>query len=262
MYKSKIKSALYFIVNFYKLLFPKTVTKTVVVLGMHRSGTSMTAGVLNILGVGVGREYLIDFLPLKLIKLRQGESDANKKGHYENLVIQGLNKAIFQDTGCDRDCWDDPPSDASLQDAAHRYHKHIKRTIRFEEGGLWGWKDPRSVFTIKYFLPYLTNPVFIVCHRDPFDVARSLNTRNNMTLQKGRELARAYEDKITEFTENLPDEQLLELDFEEFKNNPTKVVTEIVDFLGIPVHTKQRMEAIQFVDPNISTWQAHKQTKT
>ncbi|ABN70622.1 hypothetical protein Smar_1536 [Staphylothermus marinus F1] len=50
--------------------------RTVVVLGMHRSDTSMIAGILNILGVYMGERLL-------------GASWSNPLGHFEDLVSLG-----------------------------------------------------------------------------------------------------------------------------------------------------------------------------
>jgi len=41
---------------------------------------------------------------------------------------------------------------------------------------LWGWKDPQSTLTLDLFLPYITNPYFVVVSRNFESVARS-NTK-------------------------------------------------------------------------------------
>ena len=53
--------------------------KTVVVLGMHRSGTSMTSAILEKLGINMGDETL-------------GPLETNPIGHFEDRMFLELNK--------------------------------------------------------------------------------------------------------------------------------------------------------------------------
>ena len=52
------------------------------VLGMHRSGTSTLAGVLNILGIELGSSLL-------------PPTTENTKGYFENQYIMSLNETLF-----------------------------------------------------------------------------------------------------------------------------------------------------------------------
>ena len=60
----------------------------VCVLGMHRSGTSLVARVLNVLGVDLGPEEHL-----------MRPSSANPTGHWENKPITGINDEILSDSG-------------------------------------------------------------------------------------------------------------------------------------------------------------------
>ena len=57
--------------------------KTVVVLGMHRSGTSMIASILNKLGVSMGKVML-------------GKTPSNPLGHFEDKDFYNLNRKILK----------------------------------------------------------------------------------------------------------------------------------------------------------------------
>lgn len=65
-----------------------------IVLGMHRSGTSAMAGVLGRLGAA---------LPKRLIP----PSDANPKGYFGSLKVYGLNDTVLVSAGYS---WADPLS--------------------------------------------------------------------------------------------------------------------------------------------------------
>lgn len=160
--------------------------KTFVILGMHRSATSLVAkGLASQLSMGS------DLL---------GASPSNPHGHFENRRFIALNDAILQSAG---GTWDQPPSDAHInsQEVRSKYSGVIEALVR-EEGGtkeLWGWKDPRTTLTIKLYLPYLENPHFVACVRDPHEVAHSLEKRNGMPLRDGLQLAKVYNDRLLAF---------------------------------------------------------------
>ncbi|MCK9533029.1 MAG: hypothetical protein M0R77_21365, partial [Gammaproteobacteria bacterium] len=63
----------------------------ILILGMHRSGTSALSGTLNILDVYLGSD---------LIK----PMDQNPKGFYENTLLNGLNENLLKKIGSS---WDD-----------------------------------------------------------------------------------------------------------------------------------------------------------
>lgn len=73
---------------------PKDTPRTVVVLGLARSGTSVVTGMLQILGVEMGPSI---------------EDEANHRGSREDIDFARLHKEIFDPTGSERQYWN-PPS--------------------------------------------------------------------------------------------------------------------------------------------------------
>lgn len=59
---------------------------TVIILGMHRSGTSIIAGVLHTLGVYMGNKFI-------------GAHWSNLLGHFENIEFVRLNDKILKNAG-------------------------------------------------------------------------------------------------------------------------------------------------------------------
>lgn len=163
--------------------------KTVVILGMHRSATSLIARTLNE-EVHMGR------------KLLKGLKD-NPKGHYENVRILGLNDKILRDAG---GSYFNPPSVENILKVAHRFEDEMREVVNdeiaaAEEKGMesWGFKDPRTCLTIEAWLPFLPGPQFVVCYRDPTDIAMSLFKRDGMPIKKGIELTGIYNQRIQDF---------------------------------------------------------------
>ena len=143
--------------------------KAFVILGMHRSATSLVAGGLNKFGVNMGSNF---------IKSDRG----NPMGYWENKKFRILNGEILHRAG---GSWDNPPPRDKILALKNEFAPRIKDLIKESELPLWGWKDPRTILTIELYLPYLKNPHFICCFRDPMEVAKSLQRRNKFPLEKG-----------------------------------------------------------------------------
>ncbi len=158
-------------------------TKTFIVLGMHRSATSLVAGGLKRMGVNMGNKLL-------------GADESNLFGHFEDKKFMELNKKILRKAG---GSWDNPPAEANIIKAGKELLKEIKELTN--KIGLWGWKDPRTTLTIKCYLPYLENPHFICCFREPSEVAKSLRIREGWSINKGIELTREYNKRLLQFLE-------------------------------------------------------------
>lgn len=158
--------------------------KTFVVLGMHRSATSLVAQGLHRCDIFMGEKLL-------------GPHESNPYGHWEDVSFIGVNDKILQTAG---GAWDNPPQETAIIEAGKELAEPIRRLIeRKEKEPFWGWKDPRTTLTIKCFLPYLTNPHFICCFRDPVDVAKSLAKRDGTPVGEGYALAIEYNRRLLEF---------------------------------------------------------------
>ncbi len=165
--------------------------RTIIILGMHRSATSMVARSLHTAKeVHMGDDLLLNL-------------HDNPEGHYEDKKFLFLNREILQAAG---GWWDNPPSRQNILKAGLRFEGRIKKTIQEAVSSArtrgctsWGFKDPRTALTIDLYVPYLPNPQFIVCYRSPVDVAKSLQKRNGFPIQKGLELTTLYNNRINKF---------------------------------------------------------------
>jgi len=163
-------------------------SKVFIVLGMHRSATSLTAGGLAAMGIRMGTYIL--------------PPDAgNDKGHFENEEFMYLNELMLKMAG---GSWDNPPSEEKILEIGPMFKYEITHLIERSKSDLWGWKDPRTILTIKNYLPYLENPHFIVNFRNPMDVAESLRVRDKMPIEDGLKLAKIYNDRLMSFLSENP----------------------------------------------------------
>jgi hypothetical protein len=153
--------------------------RIVCVLGMHRSGTSLLARVLNLLGVYLGPD---DHL--------MAPAADNPKGFWEHRQVLELNEAILKRFG---GAADDPPnfpagwaSAAELEDLRNRARTLIHHD--FGAAGVWGWKDSRTCLTLPFWQHLLPDMHYVLCFREPWEVVQSLQRRNGYSLAKGLHL--------------------------------------------------------------------------
>lgn len=158
--------------------------KTFIVLGMHRSATSLVAKGLHECQVQIGDILL-------------GANETNKYGHWEDTDFIRINDKLLSLAG---GSWDEPPPEQMILNLAERCGGLIKAVIeKKQQEPFWGWKDPRTTLTIKLFLPYLENPHFFCCFRDPVEVAKSLERRNEFSIEKSIRIARIYNNRMIKF---------------------------------------------------------------
>lgn len=159
--------------------------KTFIVLGMHRSATSLVAKGLCMAGVHMGSKML-------------APSEHNTFGHWEDTAMIAINHQLLKKAG---GSWDVPPDEKDILAVAKSSGMVLREFFakKNKKYLYWGWKDPRTTLTIKCFLPYLVNPHFICCYRDPFEIAKSLQIRNGFSLAKGIELATIYNTRMMDF---------------------------------------------------------------
>ena len=207
--------------------------KTVIVLGMHRSGTSMVSGVLQLLGVDMGKELV-------------GKLPSNPLGHFEDRAFLELNNDILSSAGGDP--FTNIPSYEKIVFQKSKYEDRIRGLInQRSKCALWGWKDPRTCLTIELFVPYLINPFFIVCYRKSEEVADSLYRRGKMDIDMGFRIKELYDQRIDYFFKKYPNMLRYNVDFGGIRRDPVKTIHEIKDFLELDYVNDNVKNAIKFV---------------
>ena len=137
----------------------------IVVLGMHRSGTSSVAGLLARMGVWAGSDADLIVGP------------DNPKGHYELARLHGACLRRLEAAGGD---WKRPPTvqPGIAIDAFRRDVAELLETL--EPHRPWLIKEPRLCLIARDLLPLLTRPVFVHVVREPRAVAASLAARDGL----------------------------------------------------------------------------------
>lgn len=154
--------------------------KPVIILGMHRSGTSCLAGSLEQAGLYLG--------PVNT------KAPHNAKGNRENRDIMDLNDAVLSAAD---GSWDNPPG-SSVRWLADQIAARDELIATYPTDQVWGFKEPRTLFTLEGWLDALPNAQLVGTFRHPMAVARSLNTRDRFSIEQGMDLWQAYNRRLLE----------------------------------------------------------------
>jgi hypothetical protein len=216
----------------------------IIVLGMHRSGTSSFAGVLHLNNISMGTYK--NFWPRPLAQ--------NPKGFYENYNFRKINDKLLNEIGYDVKSYN--PTIPSLI-LSEKKRKEMENLIlkSNRDFGKWGWKDPRTCLTINLWMNIikkngLEKDVKIVfVSRNPLSVARSLKKRNDLPIKKGLELWNTYTEKAFLFCQNF-NSNIFYCSFEQLLEKPGITCEKLFNFLDQEWDEKV---IHKFIDKKIST---------
>lgn len=145
--------------------------QAVIVLGMHRSGTSALARMLSLLGCG---------LPRNLMPANVG----NRAGHWESNAVMALNDELLAAAGSAWDDWLPVNPRFSETPLWPAFVERGRAVLREEFSGeaMFVLKDPRICRLAPLWLEVLAReaiePVIVLPLRNPIEVARSLAARD------------------------------------------------------------------------------------
>ena len=191
----------------------------VLVLGMHRSGTSALTGALSRLGL---------VLP-DAADLVAGRYD--NPVHYESQALTDLDDAILRALG---GSWSAPPvlaagweRSAAVLGVMGDGPRAARRA--FPHGGPMLWKDPRQCLLLPLWRSILPPPVVVVfLWRAPLAVARSLGTRQGFSPSLGLALWERYN---REALAGMAGQAVYVMRYEELLADPQGSVTDVAQWL-------------------------------
>ncbi|MDO8862510.1 glycosyltransferase [Haliea sp. E1-2-M8] len=173
----------------------------VVVLGMHRSGTSMVAHQLHAFGLEAGSEA-------ELLAPRED----NPAGFWERRDVVALNDEILRATG---GAWFMPPAMDQLTPTD--YQEQVAAIVAALPEAGWLLKDPRMLLTWPVWQPHLQGALRVLVYRGPCAVAVSLNRRNGFPLALGLALWEYYNRLVLDLAAGA---DVVALSYETFVRDP------------------------------------------
>lgn len=139
---------------------------------MGRCGTSLTTAIIGILGVDLGpTERMLTTDPYD-----------NARGYWEQQEIYEINEEILRAFG---GTWERPPDlppgwehSPALAATRDRARSSLVDLFGTAEKKRWAWKDPRASVTLPFWRDLIGEMDYVLCVRNPADVAASLAKRD------------------------------------------------------------------------------------
>ncbi len=173
---------------------PRAPAAQVVVLGMHRSGTSALTGLLRLLGLWAGEEG--DFHPA---------DDHNQAGYWEHRDVWSVDEEILQALGASWSEIADLDLSRLEAGARARFQQRVREIVRdLDRHGSWVIKDPRLCLLFPFWRETLEHPLCVLIYREPLPVARSLAARDGIAIPYGIALWEHYVREALASTRGLP----------------------------------------------------------
>jgi hypothetical protein len=198
-----------------------------IIAGMHRSGTSLAASLLQSAGVDVGKRLM-------------GAGSGNIKGHFENLDFVDFHREVLRSQGAEDAGW-------TLQEQlkVNQQQTQLAKQIVAQNisSPIWGWKDPRTTLFLDFWAELLPEAKFLLLFRSPWEVVDSLLRRSIRDLDlflKTPDLAIKlwihYNRKILNFYQQNPQKSIL---------IGTKMLTENPNWMFSQLHEKFGLKLAQ-----------------
>jgi len=191
--------------------------RVICITGMARSGTSMVARILNIMGLDLGPQ---DKLILK--------TEYNVEGCWEHKDLLEISSKLISHLGWSgflKPDWTSDPAVLSLEREARTC------IVRDFQSDFWGWKDDRCSLTLPFWHNLLPDTEHIICVRNPLDTAKSLLKQNwVVSLEEG---IYRWLDLMSSALKNTQGKRRLVVFFDEFLGPDWRVpVRKLAEFMG------------------------------
>ena len=167
---------------------------SLVVLGMHRSGTSAITGALRLCGAWTGDDTELT-----------SPNAENPHGFWERRDIRRICDRLLRTA--EADWWKVAkfePSSIPHTVLTEQRHEFARVVAALDEHRTWVIKEPRLCLLLPVLRDHITNPFCIHIFRNPLEVAQSLQRRNGFGIAGGLALWEAYNRHALSASRDLP----------------------------------------------------------
>ncbi len=218
-----------------------------IVTGMHRSGTSPLARLVNLMGLYFGPEGR--GLPA---------NEENPRGFWERTDVVALNDRLLGSVGAS---WHDIHPFLVRNAERDRINPVVPSIaamiLELDAHRPWFLKDPRFSLTLPFWLAFLQSPSVIVCWRNPAAVVASLLRRAERDIQPLTQ-AEAYalwEAHTVAALRGSPVNERMIVNFDELVSDPAGLCQRMRSWLASRGHdglrTPTQIELAAFVDAKL-----------
>lgn len=153
----------------------RTITSSapLIVISMHRTGSSFAASLLHRAGIDMGSRLM-------------PPGHDNPLGFFENLDFVEFHEKWLRLSGYDSEGWLTPHRLDLPEDA---YAEATELIAHNGASNAWGWKDPRTTLFADFWRRIVPNARYILLYREPSEVIASLLRRRDRAIVENPELA-------------------------------------------------------------------------
>ncbi|HEX6927540.1 MAG TPA: sulfotransferase [Longimicrobiaceae bacterium] len=169
------------------------------IAGMHRSGTSLTASYLQRRGLDLGESLI-------------GAGAGNRFGHFEDRDVHRFHERVLKKNRVSVF----PQTDANLPLRLEQEDLAEAREIveRRSAGRPWGWKEPRTTLFLDFWAEFLPEARFLLLFRHPLAVVDSLVRRGTEKEIRWRPVIglrawRIYNEQALRFARSQPERAMV-----------------------------------------------------
>jgi len=194
-----------------------------VIGGMHRSGTSLLASLFEGAGVSVGERLM-------------GSGNGNTVGHFEDLDFCEFHQRALVGSGL--------PAEGFTTDRLPVVPEPLRCdaeglvAAREGRGGIWGWKDPRTILFLDFWAELLPDARYVFVFRRPWEVVDSFFRRGDPAFVFNPPLAARvwlhYNLEIVRFIARHPQRCILR-EMTQVVADPREVFVAVRERLHVPV---------------------------
>jgi hypothetical protein len=217
--------------------------KLIVVLGMHRCGTSAVTRALTVMGVSLGD---------KLMPALEGN---NAKGFWEDIDVNLLNEEMLKSIGSD---WNHvAPLSASdlvlLRSSGYLLRAVELLRLKMDSVAVFGLKNPRLAklfpFWKEIFAHCALDVRYVLAIRHPLSVARSLARRDGLESEQSHLLWLGHMIGSLSGTDGNPP---VVVDYDRLIQFPDKEITRLANALDLPVDAAELYQyGTEFITPDL-----------
>jgi len=169
-------------------------SKVIIITGMHRSGTSLVASLMQSAGVDVGDDLM-------------AATPSNIHGYFEDVDFYHFHEGILREDGKTY------LVGGSLRISDDKLEQAQALIAKRRDKPVWGWKDPRTTLFLDLWLQLLPNAHFLFVYRHPIEVFLSLLKRADREITEnpaaGLKAWQVYNEHILHFMGKHPEQSTL-----------------------------------------------------
>ena len=211
-------------------------SKTIIVIGTARTGTSLTSGILHRLGVNMN--------PSVIEKTPTMQGGAYEDNEFINITIDISKTGRLL-----------PENNQKLINLIRERNKQK----------LWGFKSALTHCSGNLIIPQLRNPHMIVTFKNPMDTAQSMiphrkerYNQDHWTVEQMLTIHAQDLVKLSQFLQVHKSIPQFWVKYRDLNENPIETAQNISKWLGIEFTEKARQEIDSFVVKGFCSWNAKK----